>query len=78
MLQAFDKRQFIRDEVLTTPEAQELLGISRARMSTMIKSGKITPIKKSGAISLFLREDLVEKKEEMTELRKKYRPWESE
>ncbi|MGW6380914.1 helix-turn-helix domain-containing protein [Peribacillus butanolivorans] len=61
---------------MTTPEAIEFLEISRARLSAMIKNNKIKPVKKLGCVSLFLKEDLEEKKEELVELRKKYRPYE--
>lgn len=71
-----EKRNFIQNEVLVTPEAIEFLDISRARMSTLIKQGKIKPIKKFGCVSLFLKEDLIAKKQELIELRKKYRPYE--
>ncbi|MEH7613051.1 DNA-binding protein [Gottfriedia acidiceleris] len=71
-----DKREFIRNEVLLTNEAIEYLGITRARMSAMILKGKIKPIKKTGAISLFLLHDLEEKKKELVDLRIKYRPYE--
>ncbi|EDR85459.1 conserved hypothetical protein [Bacillus anthracis str. A0193] len=43
-------------------------------MSRMIKDGKITPIKKLGCTSLFLREDLEKKLEELIVLRAKYSP----
>ncbi|MGI2826046.1 helix-turn-helix domain-containing protein [Bacillus cytotoxicus] len=66
---------FIRNEVLTTPEAMEILEISRARMSAMIKAGKLVPIKKLGNVSLFLRKDIAEKKKELEVLRAKYRPY---
>lgn len=72
-----ERREFIVNEVLTTPEAIEYLDISRARMSTLIKQGKIKPIKKFGCVSLFLREDLIDKKKELIELRKKYRPYDN-
>lgn len=77
MLQPVDLRQWVYDNVLTTPEAIELLGISRARLSHMIKNGKIVPLKKQGCVSLFLREDLEKKKEELIALRKVYRPYEN-
>jgi hypothetical protein len=76
ILQRFDKREFIKNDVLLTSEAIELLGITRARLHSLVKSGKITPCKKSGATSLFLRDDLIEKKKELESLRKKYRPYE--
>lgn len=76
MITAIEKRKFIVDEVLTTPEAMNLLEISRARMSSLIKNGKLNPVKKSGAISLFLKSDILEKQKELLILRKKYRPYE--
>ncbi|MFJ9289331.1 helix-turn-helix domain-containing protein [Bacillus halotolerans] len=66
---------FIRREVLTTNEAAELLGVNRARISQLISSGKLNPIKKLSGISLFLRTDLEEKKKELEASRKKYRPY---
>ncbi|MED3945334.1 helix-turn-helix domain-containing protein [Priestia aryabhattai] len=71
------KRKFIRECVLTSAETLELLEISRPRLSKMIKDGKIEPAKKSGATSLFLKDDLLKKKEELIKLRKKYGPWET-
>jgi predicted XRE-type DNA-binding protein len=73
-MQPVDKRQWVKFNVLTTPEAIELLGISRARLSNMIRNGKIVPLKKLGCTSLFLREDLEKKLEELIVLRKKYQP----
>lgn len=71
------KREFIKEEVLTTPEAIEFLSISRARLSHMIKKGKITPVKKLGCVSLFLKDDLIAKRKELELLRAKYRPYEN-
>ncbi|OJD63461.1 hypothetical protein BAU26_13860 [Bacillus sp. N35-10-4] len=72
IMQPIDKRKWVFDNVMTTPEALEILGISRARLSHLIRNGKITPIKKLGCTSLFLREDLEKKLEELIVLRKKY------
>ncbi|MBL4968069.1 MULTISPECIES: helix-turn-helix domain-containing protein [Bacillus] len=66
---------FIRREVLTTNEAEELLGVKRARISQLISSGKLIPVKKLSGTSLFLRTDLEEKKKELEYGRKKYRPY---
>ncbi|PGY46859.1 helix-turn-helix domain-containing protein [Bacillus thuringiensis] len=68
---------FIRNEVLTAPEAIEILGITRARMSQLIKQGKITPVKKLDKVSLFLRADVEEKRKELEALRAKYQPYNS-
>ncbi|MGQ7776856.1 helix-turn-helix domain-containing protein [Bacillus sp. WC2507] len=77
MLQPVDVRQWVHDNVMTTPEAIEILGISRARLSHLIKKGKITPIKKQGCTSFFLREDLEKKLDRLIKLRKHYRPYEN-
>lgn len=74
IMQPIDIHQWVRDNVLTTPEAIEYLEISRARLSHMIRNGKIVPIKKLGCTSIFLKSDLEKKKEELTVLRLKYRP----
>lgn len=44
-----DKEQllsFLHDEVLTTPEVMDVLGISKARINKMIKDGKLVPFEK--------------------------------
>lgn len=69
--------EFIRNEVLTTSEAVEILGITRQRMSKLISDGKLTPVKKLRGDSLFLRSDIEQKKVELEELRKKYRPYDN-
>ncbi|HDX9683820.1 DNA-binding protein [Bacillus thuringiensis] len=66
---------FIRNEVLITAEAMEILGVNRSRMSALIKAGKLTPIKKLGNVSIFLKTDIEAKKEELEELRAKFRPY---
>lgn len=74
IMQSIDKRQWAYENILTTPEAIELLGISRSRLSHLIKKGKIVPLKKQGCTSLFLREDLEKKLEELIILRAKFQP----
>ncbi|KAB2439803.1 helix-turn-helix domain-containing protein [Bacillus luti] len=66
---------FVRNEVLITAEAMEILGVNRSRMSALIKAGKLTPIKKLGNVSIFLKADIEAKKEELEELRTKFRPY---
>lgn len=66
---------FIRNEVLTTSEVTEIMGVTRQRVSKMISDGKLIPVKKLRGDSLFLRIDVEEKKKELEELRKKYRPY---
>lgn len=67
-----DLERFIQDQIMTTAEVLEFLEISRARLSTMVLDGKITPIKESGTTRLFLKDDMKMKKEELQKLRKKY------
>ncbi|EJS14935.1 hypothetical protein IKS_01594 [Bacillus cereus VDM062] len=74
IMQPIDIHQWVRENVFTTPETIEYLGISRARLSHMIKNGKIVPIKKLGCTSIFLKSDLEKKLKELTALRLKYRP----
>lgn len=71
-------RAFISEEVLNSTEAIEYLGISRARLSVLIKDEKLIPIKKFQRDSLFLKSDLAIKKKELEELRKKYRPFDEQ
>lgn len=74
IMQSIDKRKWAYENILTTPGAIELLGISRSRLSHLIKKGKIVPLKKQGCTSLFLREDLEKKLEELIILRAKFQP----
>lgn len=66
---------FIRNEVLITSEAMEILDVNRSRMSAMVKAGKLSPIKKLGNVSIFLKSDIEAKKEELEVLRAKFRPY---
>ncbi|MDG4850517.1 DNA-binding protein [Peribacillus frigoritolerans] len=77
IMEKFDPEQFVMDEVLTSTECIELLGITRARLSALIRKKKIVPIKKAG-IQLYLKQDMLKKKAELEALRIKYRPWEHE
>lgn len=71
IMQPIDIRQWVSDNVMTTPEAIEYLVED---VSHMIKNGKVVPLKKQGCVSLFLLEDLEKKKEELMALQLKYRP----
>ncbi|HHK5547674.1 TPA: hypothetical protein ACQUHN_004148 [Bacillus thuringiensis] len=72
ILQKFDKRDFAKNEILVTSEAIEILGISRSRMNMLLKKGQIEPIKRTIGVNIFLREDIMKKKEELVEKRKQY------
>lgn len=75
IMEKFDLNKFVMEEVLTSTECIELIGITRARLSSLIKTKKITPIKKAG-IQLYLKQDMLKKKAELEELRRRYRPYE--
>ena len=75
IMEKFDPEQFVMNEVLTSSECIELLGITRARLSSLIRSNKIVPIKK-GSVQLYLKQDMLKKKAELERLRVKYRPYE--
>ncbi|MCY8522896.1 helix-turn-helix domain-containing protein [Bacillus atrophaeus] len=69
------KINFIQEEVLTAAEAGELLGITRQRLSTLVTSGKLKPVKKVGTVALFLLGHVLSLKKELETGRKKYRPY---
>lgn len=58
----------IKKSVLTSKEVIEILGIKRSRLSQLVKSDKLTPIKKN----IFLLEDVIKRKEQQEYLREKY------
>ncbi|MEK4269863.1 helix-turn-helix domain-containing protein [Bacillus sp. FSL W8-0940] len=70
-----EKIKFIKEEVLTAAEAGELLGVTRQRLSALVTSGKLKPVKKVGTVSLFLRNHVEAQKKELEAGRKKYRPY---
>lgn len=78
IVKKFDKQKFLDEEIIDTAEAMEILDVSRARMNQLIKKGKIVPAKKLKKVSLFFREDILAKADEMAELRARYRPYDYE
>ncbi|MES9767598.1 DNA-binding protein [Bacillus altitudinis] len=68
---------FMKNEVLTSSEAQEILNVNKQRMSKLHTDGRVSPIKKVGKIVLFLKSDIDQLKKDLEEGRKKYRPYES-
>lgn len=64
-------REDIRQKLVTSKEVLEILGIKRSRLSQLVKSGKLQPMKKN----IYLLSDILERKSAQVELRKKfYRP----
>ena len=54
-----DLAAYLREELLGTGEATELLGFSRQYLFQLVSSGKLIPAKESGRERLFWREDLL-------------------
>ncbi|AVM25528.1 helix-turn-helix domain-containing protein [Bacillus pumilus] len=70
-----EKVKFIQEEVLTSAEVCEVLDVTRQRLSALINSGKLKPVKKVGTVALFLLQHVQVLKKELEEGRKKYRPY---
>ncbi|AJQ62686.1 hypothetical protein BTT_63750 (plasmid) [Bacillus thuringiensis serovar morrisoni str. 4AA1] len=70
-----EMENFIKNEVLTTSEVAEILGIGRDRVNRLIREGKLKPLKKVGSVCLFMRSYILEKELEYKKLRLKYRPY---
>lgn len=64
---------FIHNEVLSTTEVAEILNVNKQRMSALINTERIIPVKKIGRTSLFLRQDVESLKKELV-ANQKYRP----
>lgn len=71
-----DLQGFIKDQILGVSETLEILGVSYQRLSVLIDTGRITPIKSFKKDKLFFRNDVERLAEELKGLRKKYRPYE--
>lgn len=67
--------ELIREHAMTAPEVIKYLDISKQALSSLVSRGKLTPIKESGAVRLFLRADVEARKKEAEELRGRYRPY---
>lgn len=74
IMQPIDKREWAKENILLTSEAIEILGISRSRMNVLLKKGQLEPIKRTGATSLFLLEDVIEKRDDLIRKRRIYGP----
>ncbi|MET4560739.1 putative XRE-type DNA-binding protein [Lysinibacillus parviboronicapiens] len=64
---------FLNDELLSAAEAAEVLEISKARLGQLVKDGKLITAKEQP--KMFLKSMLLEKKDELESLRKKFRPY---
>lgn len=65
------KHEEIKNSIVTSCEVLKILNITRARLSQLVKSGKLNPIKRN----IFLLEEVMNRKSRQEELRIKfYRP----
>lgn len=53
--------EFIRDGLVTTREAMELMDCSRQNIDDLIKRQKLKPVKKWDRDKLFLKSDILER-----------------
>ncbi|WP_433595110.1 helix-turn-helix transcriptional regulator [Lysinibacillus xylanilyticus] len=67
--------QLVQSEILTTSEVLEELQISRQALNSLVKRGKLVPVKELTRDKLYLREDIESRKEAAKELQTKYRPY---
>ena len=75
---ATNKEEFIelvQSEILNTTEVLEELQISRQALNSLVKRGKIVPVKELSRDRLFLKEDIEYRKEASKNLQTKYRPY---
>ena len=56
-------RDFIAKEVLVTSEVVEELGITRQGLGDLVARGKLEPIKETKSTKLFLRSEIMERKQ---------------
>ncbi|KNE19679.1 helix-turn-helix domain-containing protein [Virgibacillus pantothenticus] len=68
-----DLLSFLNENLLSTIETAEVLGVSKVRVGHLVKTGKLQPAKDQPKI--FLKSVVLDKKKELEELRKKYRPY---
>ncbi|WP_312756059.1 helix-turn-helix domain-containing protein [Rummeliibacillus suwonensis] len=67
--------QLVQSEILTSVEVLEELQITRQALGSLVKRGKLVPVKEVNRDRLFLREDIENRKESAKELYSKYRPY---
>ena len=56
--------EFLNTEVVSTAEAVEILGGSRQNLHSFVKRGKLTPLKETNRERLYLRSEILERREE--------------
>lgn len=65
----------VQTEILTSSEVLDELQVSRQTLHSLVKRGKLVPVKELSRDKLFLREDIENRKAAAEELNAKYRPY---
>lgn len=60
-----DLKSFLAAEVITTNEAAEILDCTRQNIKRLVDNGKLEPLRSLDKDRLFLRADILERKENM-------------
>jgi len=58
-------KTFLQEQVVNTKEAAEILGCTRQNIKRIVDNGKLTPIKEMEKDRLFLKADVLKRKENM-------------
>lgn len=58
-------KQFLNEEVITTAEAASILDCTRQNIKRLVDIGKLTPIRELDRDRLFLKADIINRKEQM-------------
>lgn len=56
---------FLQDEIITTNEAAEILECTLQNIRKLVKQRKLIPLRDLGRDKLFLKEDILKRKEEL-------------
>lgn len=67
---------FLKNQVMSTSDVAEFLGITRQAVKYLVEQKRIEPFFRKP--TLFLKEEIEEKKEELKAKRKKYRPYDND
>lgn len=58
-------KQFLNEDVITTAEAAGILDCTRQNIKRLVDIGKLTPIRELDRDRLFLKADIISRKEQM-------------
>ncbi|MEH7103399.1 helix-turn-helix domain-containing protein [Bacillus velezensis] len=53
-------KKFLKEEILNTSEALEVLGFTRQYLNQLVKTGELEPMKEMPRDRLFLKEDILD------------------